>query len=705
MNAGAYLPDGMARGMRFLRQELAPFPWRINIAMRCVLASAIVIVASMTLEVPALALSLLAVFYTTQSNVVITRLAGILFMVASTLAVGISLVLLIFTFDHPLLRIIGASLVLFISAYLMRILKVGTIFFVVAIVVIYVQSLVDQIPVPDLMVRLTLWVLVVVNYAILVSLIVNTLLLPLEPAQQLKDEIHRQLTQAGAAMLRLEQGAGRIQAPGPAHVLAGMLTLQKLLKFAAMRDKQCRADEAYQLALIASVSALARAASELPAAIDAPAPMLASSVRQLRTEFAALDAAVQAGTRYRLAGAAQEPAAAHIGGIGDMWRTLSALSALSAFGMQATPSEKQGPHEEPMVASDALTNPAYVRFALKVLLAVLSGYVFYNAVEWQGIHTMMLTCLIVALPSLGASTRQALLRVGGALVGSALALFMIVFVIPRIDSVTGLLLMALPVIGLGAWVAAGSERISYAGIQIMFTFALAVLERFGPTTNLTEIRDRMVGILLGVMLAVAVLTLIWPEREGDALRRKLAELMRSVASLVRSDVPAVAGAEHIAYVQQQVRTWTEFGTTQAMLARVAIEPDWYENANDLVTERSQAVLATAQQIIRASEILHDQVAIQEPAPEVRSAVNVVRAAVADQLERYAASLQADPPSAKRPASLSAVMLGLPAQAPASGLPPQGVAGAAEDLIRHMGGLPDWMEPAPGPVPARVAIRR
>jgi multidrug resistance protein MdtO len=670
--------------------------------MRCVLASAIVIVASMTLEVPALALSLLAVFYTTQSNVVITRLAGILFMVASTLAVGISLVLLIFTFDHPLLRIIGASLVLFVSAYLMRILKVGTIFFVVAIVVIYVQSLVDQIPVPDLMVRLTLWVLVVVNYAILVSLIVNTLLLPIEPAQQLKEEIHRQLAQAGDALLRLEQGAGRTQAPASAHVLANMLTLQKLLKFAAMRDKQCRAEEAYQLALIASVSALARAASEPPAAFDAPVPMVATSVRQLRTEFAALDAAVQAGTRYRLAGAAPEPAAVPIAGIGDTWRT---LSALSAFGMQATPSEKEGRDEEPMVASDALTNPAYVRFALKVVLAVLSGYVFYNAVEWQGIHTIMLTCLIVALPSLGASTRQALLRIGGALVGSALALFMIVFVIPRIDTVTGLLLMALPVIGLGAWVAAGSERISYAGIQIMFTFALAVLERFGPTTNLTEIRDRMVGILLGVMLAVAVLTLIWPEGEGDALRRKLAELMRSVASLVRSDVPAVAGAEHMTYMQQQVRTWAEFGTTQAMLARVAIEPDWYENANELVTARSQAVLATAQQIIRGSEILHDQVAIQEPAPEVRSAVDAVRAAVADELERYAAALQADPPRAKRPASLSAVMLGWPAQAPASGPPPQGVAGAAEDLVRHLGGLPDWTEPAPGPIPARVPIRR
>ena len=57
----------------FLKRELAPFPGRLNVMLRCVLTSAIVIVASMALQVPELALSLLVVFYVTQSNVVLTR--------------------------------------------------------------------------------------------------------------------------------------------------------------------------------------------------------------------------------------------------------------------------------------------------------------------------------------------------------------------------------------------------------------------------------------------------------------------------------------------------------------------------------------------------------------------------------------------------------------------------------------------------------
>jgi multidrug resistance protein MdtO len=548
------------------------------------------------------------------------------------------------------------------------------------------------------MVRLTLWVWVVVNYAILVTLIVNTVLLPIDPVRQLQDEIHRQLGEVGAALRRLEQGAGRVDGSEPGQVLAGMLTLQKLLKFAAMRDEQCRADEAYQLALIASVSGLARAASELPAAIGTPAPMLTASLRRLQTECAALDAAVKASTRYLLAAASPAPAPDDIAPVAQMWRT---LSALSAAGEQNLPLETPVKHDEPMVAPDALTNPAYLRFALKALLAVLIGYVFYNAVNWQGIHTIMLTTLIVALPSLGASTQKALLRIGGALVGSALALFMVVFVIPRIDSIVGLLLMSLPVVGLGAWIAAGSERISYAGIQVMFTFALAVLERFGPTTDLTEIRDRLLGILLGVVLAAAIQTLIWPEGEGDTLRRKLAELLRSVATLVRSPGQQVA---HLTYVQQRVRTWTEFGTTQAMLARLAIEPDWYEGGNELVITRAQTVLASVQEIIRAGEVLHDQLAMQEPAPQVRAAVDAVCAAVGDELERYAAALQAAPPTANRPVPMSTAMFGLPMREPGPGQVLEPVVSAAHDLMRILNGLPDWTQPAPEQVPAREPLR-
>src|ERR1700761_2681610 len=207
MNLADYLPDALLDTGAFMKRELVAFPGRVNVMLRCLLTSAIVIVASMTLEVPELALSLLLVFYVTQSNVVVTRLVGAMFIVGSTLAIGLSILLLKFTFDYPLLRIVSASAVFFGSVYLLRVLKIGVVFFIVAIVVIYVQSFVDQTDQADLLIRAVLWVWVAVNYPIALTLVVNTLLLPAEPQVQLKAEMHRQLVALDARLAQLSGSA------------------------------------------------------------------------------------------------------------------------------------------------------------------------------------------------------------------------------------------------------------------------------------------------------------------------------------------------------------------------------------------------------------------------------------------------------------------------------------------------------------------
>jgi multidrug resistance protein MdtO len=127
----------------FLRDGLSPFPGRMNVALRCIASAAVVIVASMTLQVPYLALSLIVVFYVTQSNVVITRMIGILFFVGITLATGCTVLLLKWTFDYPLLRIVVASIIFFCCVYAMRVFQFGIVFFIAALIVIYVQTFVD----------------------------------------------------------------------------------------------------------------------------------------------------------------------------------------------------------------------------------------------------------------------------------------------------------------------------------------------------------------------------------------------------------------------------------------------------------------------------------------------------------------------------------------------------------------------------------
>jgi len=682
MNASAFLPDSVLQAWGYLRGQLAPYPGRVNIMLRCMLSSAIVIVASMALQVPELPLSLLVVFYVTQSNVVVTRLVGIMFMVGSTLAIGMSILLLKFTFDYPLLRIVAASLLFFGAVYLIRVLKVGIIFFIVAIVVIYVQTFVDRTDQAELVVRAVLWVWVAVNYPIAVTLLINTLLLPAEPQRQLKAEILRQLGEVDARLGRVIDGTPVRGAITPLAVQQGAMALQKLLKFATMRDAGYRHGMAHYLASIATVSRLYRAASELPHEAEVPDLSTAqlAALRQLREDCRSLGAALAADTPYRrdpTSPPAQGDTVAPLPAAQEMQRALTALA--NADTMAAS----HAPEEPPMLAPDALTNPSYLKFALKTLLAVLICYVFYNSVDWQGAHTIMLTCVIIALPSLGASMQRALLRVGGALAGSALALFMVVFIEPHLDSIFGLLMMTLPVIAVGAWAAAGSERIGYAGVQIVFTFSLALLGRFGPTSDLTEIRDRMAGILLGVAVATLIQLAFWREAEGDALRRKLTGMLRAIAKMLQ---PADAGTTpgHLDASRQQLQAWAVLSDCEDTLARVALEPSWQEGEQALLTLRAQTVLAQGRALLLAGIALHNALETGEaqPTDAAIDAIRAFQAQAATLLGHYADGLAASPPSAQAP---RAADLPLPADPSI----PDPVLSAMRNLALQLGGLPDW----------------
>ena len=197
---------------RFVVAELATFPGRGNALLRNLVACTLVIILSMSLEVPLLALSLIMVFFVSQTNVVLTRMAGILFIVSATLAIGIAILLLKFTYGYPLLRIVCASVVFLVSMFGMRATRLGPLFFVVAIVTIYVQSLVDLVAQPELLLRGCLWVWMAVVYPTLVTLLVNTLLLPQEPQQLLREAMQRQLAQVEACLGALEEG--RAKTPG-----------------------------------------------------------------------------------------------------------------------------------------------------------------------------------------------------------------------------------------------------------------------------------------------------------------------------------------------------------------------------------------------------------------------------------------------------------------------------------------------------------
>jgi len=170
------------------------------------------------------------------------------------------------------------------------------------------------------------------------------------------------------------------------------------------------------------------------------------------------------------------------------------------------------PDKRGLFVSDAFTNPAHAQFALKVTFAGMFCYIVYMAIDWSGIHTALITCTFIALESTEATLYKGTLRIVGCVIGGALGLFTIVFLMPHMETIASLVVVVACASAIAAWVAAGSERISYAGLQIAFAFFYSVFQGYAPDTDLDNVRNRVVGILFGLIVTGLVFKYIWPER-------------------------------------------------------------------------------------------------------------------------------------------------------------------------------------------------
>ena len=187
----------------------------------------------------------------------------------------------------------------------------------------------------------------------------------------------------------------------------------------------------------------------------------------------------------------------------------------------AEPPEHRRPKPKGLFKPDAFTNPTHVQFALKVTFAAMFCFVAYEGINWSGIHTSFITCTFIALETTEATLYKGTLRIVGCLIGGTLALFTIVFLIPHMETIASLIVVVAFASAIGGWVTAGSQRISYAGLQIAYAFFLSVFQGFAPDTDLDNVRNRVVGILVGLTVTAVVFNYIWPERARIEPRTRL----------------------------------------------------------------------------------------------------------------------------------------------------------------------------------------
>jgi uncharacterized membrane protein YccC len=216
------------------------------------------------------------------------------------------------------------------------------------------------------------------------------------------------------------------------------------------------------------------------------------------------------------------------------------------------PAQAQPPKHKQLFVPDAFSNPAHWQFALKTTIAVMVVYITYTLLNYPGLRTSIVTCFFVALGSLGETVHKLTLRVSGAIIGGLLAGICIVWVLPHMTDIGQLCaLIALVAAGAG-WIATSSERLAYAGMQIAFAFFLGVLQGYAPATDLSALRDRVAGILLGNVVITLVFSMLWAESARTRLRTSLVEALRALSDLLKA--PESAGQTRIRAAQALVQS-------------------------------------------------------------------------------------------------------------------------------------------------------
>ncbi len=523
-----------------LWETLKPFPGRAQLTLRLAFVCTAIVLVAVTFRLPFQDLLPFFILFVTKEEKVSTAVSTLLVLVTITLAIAVSIVLFKFTGNRAEFRIPAIAVEIFVGMYLFRILAIGPVGWILGFVCAASQSLVYLFPDPEETIHQFLWLWVAIAFSVALAWMANLLLFPVSASRLLQQELVAswRAIEDSSALLTMgsPSAAGLLRSPaqrGPIHLL-------KLLKLSLIESHDLRQKEIQlrRLILVADkitklICSYARARwrSSPPAAVvPAEAALLdelhrvAQSFRQ-QFEAGLVPTGIQAGSRKKNAND------------GRAFQLVEARNTVANFSNEGTgpenlPKQAGGQPKRSLFVADAFTNPKHVQFALKVTLAGTIGYLFYTASDYYGIHTVFYTPLIVALATTGASIHKGLLRIAGCLFGGALALVCSIWVVPRYETLGTFLFIVFCLHGLAAWIILGAEKISYMGLQIALAFDLGFLQGYGPPHNIDPLRDRFIGILLGLGILATVFSLLWPESAESIARERLAAALRAIARLL-----------------------------------------------------------------------------------------------------------------------------------------------------------------------------
>src|SRR6202040_16081 len=168
--------------LAFLAQELAPREGRGLAVARIAAACTITVAIAMVFQIPLAAYMAYMVFLTTKDDSAATATMAVAGALAITVAVIFSLGLAQISLGDPAIRLPAMALMTFLAMFSVRTFALGPISFLAGFIVVTMQSVVDEVPNPEVFTRTTLWLWVVVVVPVAVTMLINLLFGPVASA-------------------------------------------------------------------------------------------------------------------------------------------------------------------------------------------------------------------------------------------------------------------------------------------------------------------------------------------------------------------------------------------------------------------------------------------------------------------------------------------------------------------------------------------
>jgi multidrug resistance protein MdtO len=523
----------------FLKSELTPYPGRAWTVGRMVISATIVMVVVMTFRIPFGFLGAIYTMLLSRENPTVTLRSGVRTIISYVIASIYTVLGVMTLIDDPLTHFLWITISLFLAFYLIRIVPdyitaVGFGFTLAGAIPLWDETFLSV----NQRTENTLWLGFSVILGTVVTVAVEYVFRRVHPATDLNIGIQARLKSVESLLRQIAAGQHefKFQKEISLYSSVGTSRLRRMLLRSGYPPK-------FIAQMTAAVSLLGRlmdlaASLQIVRSNQFLVPEAADRERSLKLadQIAELERDVAARKLPKPLEIPDTMAPSALPLLPEMERTVVLMShTFSGYNTLpglVVPPPTEGEHQN-LFAADAFTNPDHLKFAIRGTLATLLAYTVYTAIAWPGLSTSVATCIITALSTIGSSRQKQFLRLGGAILGGfVFGMGAQVFVLPYLDSITGFTVLVAVVSGVSAWIATSTPRLSYLGVQMALAFYLINLQEFAPQYSLAIARDRVVGVLLGLLCMWLVFDRLWMKDALQEMRDAFARNLRLLAELL-----------------------------------------------------------------------------------------------------------------------------------------------------------------------------